>query len=140
MKILQGSVYFAVLIALAGGPMNVFATTSAAANAGKTAQTAIEIVKPTPPALAPKDSPRTRHLFHVNDEKGLLLSCIAPEIETNSETDNFKSCTLAPGRTLDDVMHSFVRGIHEEQREQLKEHAHSKAESIEKTNPTSAQK
>jgi hypothetical protein len=43
------------------------------------------------------------------DEKGLLLTCIAPEIDKNADTDIFTDCALAPGRTLDDVMHSFVR-------------------------------
>jgi len=52
------------------------------------------------------------HLFTVNDEKGLVLTCIAPEIDTNADTDVFKSCTLAPDRTLDDVMHIFVQGSH----------------------------
>jgi hypothetical protein len=61
------------------------------------------------------------HLFTVNDTKGLLLTCIAPEIATNAETDVFKSCALAPGRTLDDVMHTFVQGIHYEQSQHQKE-------------------
>ena len=61
------------------------------------------------------------HLFTVNDAKGLLLTCIAPEIDTNAETDVFKSCALAPGRTLDDVMHTFVQGIHYEQSQHQKE-------------------
>jgi len=57
-------------------------------------------------------SPLVRHLFPVNDAKGLLLTCIAPEIETNPNTDLFSDCTLAPGRTLDDVMHTFIGAIH----------------------------
>jgi hypothetical protein len=57
----------------------------------------------------------------VNDEKGLVLTCIAPEIDANPDTDMFKSCTLAPGRTLDDVMHTFVQGIHYEQTEHQRE-------------------
>jgi hypothetical protein len=61
------------------------------------------------------------HLFKVSDEKGLLLTCIAPEIDTNTDSDVFKSCALAPGRTLDDVMHTFVQGIHYEQSEHQKE-------------------
>jgi hypothetical protein len=66
-------------------------------------------------------SSNPNHLFTVNDVKGLLLTCIAPEIETNAETDVFKSCTLAPDRTLDDVMHTFVQGIHFEQTQHEKE-------------------
>jgi hypothetical protein len=59
----------------------------------------------------------------VNDEKGLLLSCIAPQIESNPDTDVFNNCTLAPGRTLDDVMHTFVGALHVVQNEQIKERA-----------------
>ncbi len=70
------------------------------------------------PAAAPANP---SHLFTVNDEKGLLLTCIAPEIDTNAETDVFKSCALAPGRTLDEVMHTFVQGIHYEQSQHQKE-------------------
>ena len=61
------------------------------------------------------------HLFTVNDVKGLLLTCTAPEIESNPDTDMFKSCSLAPGRTLDDAIHTFVQGIHYEQSEHEKE-------------------
>ncbi len=72
--------------------------------------------------LAPAvGSAKSSHLFKVSDEKGLVLTCVAPEIETNAETDVFKSCALAPGRTLDDVMHTFVQGIHYEQSEHEKE-------------------
>ena len=72
-------------------------------------------LKPSPPtpSKAPQGNPQ--HFFTVNDEKGLVLTCIAPEIDTNPDTDLFKSCHLAPGRTLDDVMHSFIHGIHYEQ-------------------------
>ena len=70
------------------------------------------------PAAAPANP---SHLFTVNDAKGLLLTCIAPEIDTNADTDVFKSCALAPGRTLDDVMHTFVQGIHFERSEHEKE-------------------
>ena len=63
---------------------------------------------------APSASP-TR-VFPVNDEKGLLLTCIAPEIATNPNTDVFEDCTLAPGRTLNEVMHSFVGAMHAEQK------------------------
>jgi len=61
------------------------------------------------------------HLFTVNDAKGPVLTCIAPEMDTNPDTDIFKSCTLAPGRTLDDLMHTFVQGIHYEQSQHRKE-------------------
>ncbi|MGA2219203.1 MAG: hypothetical protein ABSG51_14005 [Terracidiphilus sp.] len=61
------------------------------------------------------------HVFFVNDEKGLLLTCIAPEIETNPKTDLFEDCTLARGRTLDDVMHSFVGAMHTEESQRAQE-------------------
>jgi hypothetical protein len=76
-----------------------------------------QLLKPTPSAV----SANPGHLFTVNDVKGPVLTCIAPEMETNPDTDLFKSCTLAPGRTLDDVMHTFIQGIHYEQSEHRKE-------------------
>jgi hypothetical protein len=82
-------------------------------------QPAAELSKPTPRALSDNRSPAARHLFPVRDENGsLLLSCVAPEMAINSETDVFKNCTLAPGRTLDDLMHSFIKAVHQEQHEQ----------------------
>ena len=74
------------------------------------------------PAQTPASRPRG-HTFQVNDEKGLLLTCVAPELDTNPDTDVFKSCALAPGRTLDDVMHTFIGAIHFEQNQQAKERA-----------------
>jgi hypothetical protein len=76
----------------------------------------------------------------VTDEKGLVLTCIAPEIDTNPDTDLFKSCTLAPGRTLDDVMHTFVQGIHYEQSQHQKEREEWQRNLDEKTPQNSAQK
>lgn len=78
-------------------------------------------LKLTPAATSATRPANPSHLFTVNDEKGLLLTCIAPEIDTNPDTDLFKSCTLAPGRTLDDLMHTVVQGIHYEQSQHLKE-------------------
>jgi hypothetical protein len=98
-------------------------TPSPTLSSAKTPEQAIQ----TPPpksslADAPAPGPANpNHLFTVNDEKGLLLTCIAPEIDTNTDTDVFKGCTLAPGRTLDDVMHSFIQGIHYEQSQHQKE-------------------
>jgi len=60
-------------------------------------------------------------VFPVNDEKGLLLTCIAPEIVANPNTDMFEDCTLAPGRTLNEVMHSFVGAMHAEQKQHEQE-------------------
>ena len=79
-------------------------------------------------------------IFTVNDEKGLLLSCIAPEIDTNADTDLFKSCTLAPGRTLDDVMHTFIQGVHYEQSQHEKEREEWQRDLEEKAAQRPAQK
>jgi hypothetical protein len=49
--------------------------------------------------------------FTVADAKGLLLTCAKQQIDT----DTFSGCTLAPGRTLDDLMTSIVRAIHAQQ-------------------------
>jgi hypothetical protein len=78
-------------------------------------------VKPTPDNASDLAPSKPTQLFTVNDEKGLVLTCIAPEIESNADTDVFKSCSLAAGRTLDDVMHTFVKGIHYEQSQHQKE-------------------
>jgi hypothetical protein len=93
-----------------------------ATKSGKAA-TQATLLKATPAAAATADSSPRGNTFQVNDEKGLLLTCIAPQIETNPDTDIFNSCTLAPGRTLDDVMHTFVGALHLVQNEQMKERA-----------------
>ena len=80
-----------------------------------------QFLKLTPAAASATGSANPSHLFTVNDEKGLVLTCIAPEIDTNPDTDMFKNCALAPGRTLDDVMHTFVQGIHYEKSQHQKE-------------------
>lgn len=92
-----------------------------------------EVSARTPSGLAHVGSPAERHVFPVVDEKGLLLTCIAPEMETNKDTDNFKNCALAPGRSLDDVMHSFIRAAHQQQLEVeaervAREHTNDKAQ------------
>ncbi len=97
-------------------------------------------LKATPAAASATGSANPSHLFTVNDEKGLLLTCIAPEIATNIDTDVFKSCTLAPGRTLDDVMHTFVQGIHYEQSQHQKEREEWQKALEEKTVHKPAQK
>jgi len=99
-----------------------------------------QFLKPTPAAASATGSANPSHLFTVNDEKGLLLTCIAPEIDTNPDTDMFKSCTLAPGRTLDDVMHTFVQGIHYEQSEHQREREEWQKVLEEKTVQKPAQK
>jgi hypothetical protein len=88
--------------------------------------------KTTQPAGSTPTSSLTPHLFPVNDAKGLLLTCIAPEIDTNADTDIFRDCMLAPGRTLDDVMHTFIGAIHYVQNQQIREHSESTKELEEK--------
>ena len=77
----------------------------------------------TPVPASTSDSSKRGHTFEVNDEKGLLLTCIAPQLDTDPDTDIFNSCALAPGRTLDDAMHSFIQAIHLVQKEQAQERA-----------------
>jgi hypothetical protein len=79
--------------------------------------------KATPTAASTNGAPNTDKTFRVNDEKGLLLTCVAPQIDTNPDTDAFNNCTLAPGRTLDDVMHTFIQAIHFVQDQHSKERA-----------------
>ena len=72
--------------------------------------------------------------------KGLLLKCNAPQLATDPDTNLFDSCTLAPGRTLDDVMHTFIQAIHFVQNEQLKERTEWNKEREEKLAEKPAQK
>ena len=114
-------------------PLAVFIAFAAALSSASTSAPAIlgakspdpapqaQSLKPTPSAASATGPANPSHRFTVNDEKGLLLTCIAPEIETTPDTDLFKSCTLAPGHTLDDVMHTVVQGIHYEQSQHQKE-------------------
>ena len=94
----------------------------------------------TPASLKDRELAVVRQRYPVIDEQGLLLTCIAPEIETNSETEVFKNCTLAPGRTLDDVMHSFIGAIHAEQCRQAEEHTAAKKQGNDKPTEKTAQK
>ena len=81
---------------------------------------ATEHFKATPKLSFTGSAARSK-LFPVRDEKGLLLTCIAPEIDKNANTDIFSDCILAPDRSLDDVMHAFVSAIHYEHDRQSKE-------------------
>jgi hypothetical protein len=64
-------------------------------------------LKPVPVAAPSK----TALNFTVADAKGLLLTCARQQLDT----DTFSGCTLAPGRTLDDLMTSIVRAIRAQQ-------------------------
>jgi hypothetical protein len=130
-------------IFIAFGAIQISASTPAPALPGtKTPDSAAQtqLLKPTPAAASATGSADSSHLFRVNDEKGLVLTCIAPEIDTNPDTDIFKNCTLAPGRTLDDVMHTFVQGIHFEQGEHQREREEWQKALQEKTVQEPAQK
>jgi hypothetical protein len=50
--------------------------------------------------------------FAVMDLHGVLLTCAKQQVDT----DTFSGCTLAPGRSLDDLMTSIVQTIHAEQK------------------------
>jgi len=52
-------------------------------------------------------STNTIYNFAVRDATGVLLTCAKQQIDS----DTFSGCTLAPGRTLDDLMTSIVRTI-----------------------------
>jgi hypothetical protein len=130
MKIPAGLVYFASVLALATVHGGASTAPIGREPSQKTAALAKEASAPSPIGLAALASPAKRHVFPVLDERGLLLTCVAPEMELNQDTDVFKDCALAPGRTLDDVMHSFVKAIHQE--EQLSRRGNSADEGDEK--------
>jgi hypothetical protein len=64
-------------------------------------------LKPATPA-APSS---TALNFSVTDVHGVLLTCAKQQLDTNT----FSGCTLAPGRTLDDLMTTIVQAIRAEQ-------------------------
>ena len=114
-----------VFITLGAAQAVASTTPQALAGEKKTLEPAAQsqLLKPAPAAASTADSRPRGQSFEVNDAKGLLLTCTAPEIETNPDTDLFKGCVLAPGRTLDDVMHTFIQAIHVVQNLQEKERA-----------------
>jgi hypothetical protein len=127
-------VAFLVLLAsIAFTSQQARASTPAGARPGSGPSMQPQLSKTNPAAASVNGSRATSHAFEVNDQKGLLLTCIAPELDTNPDTDVFNSCTLAPGRTLDDVMHTFIGAIHFEQNQQLKERAEWSKELEEKS-------
>lgn len=115
----------AVAVLLASSLAIAHASTSASeaspAQKGAVDNEAPRLVKSVPAAVA--EAPRKSRTFRVNDEKGPLLTCIAPDIEKDANTDLFEDCALAPGRTLDDLMHTFVGAIHYEQKQHEEERA-----------------
>lgn len=136
LSILAVSVAFAPVLASAS---TLVPTPVAAKQASDTA-TQTQLLKAAPTSASAPDSARKSLAFQVNDVKGLLLTCIAPQLDTDPNTDIFNGCTLAPGRTLDDVMHTFIQAIHFVQNEQLKERAEWNKDHEEKSGQDSAQK
>jgi hypothetical protein len=130
------SVAFTSVLALA----STLAPTPVAAKQASDAGTQTQLLKAAPASAPTPDSARKSLAFQVNDVKGLLLTCIAPQLDTDPNTDIFNGCTLAPGRTLDDVMHTFIQAIHFIQNEQLKERAEWNKEREENSGHDSAQK
>jgi hypothetical protein len=130
----------AISLSLSSAVAAASATVSDPAGTKRASGLATQLSKPTPGALSTAAHQAAGHLFPVMDEKGPLLTCVAPELDTNRETDVFKDCTLAPGRTLDDVMHAFIRGIHEEQHQRMKERADLPKDPQEKADGASTQK
>jgi hypothetical protein len=102
--------------------------------------TQAQTLRTAPTAASTENSPKKNHTFRVTDKKGVLLTCIAPQIDTDADTDLFEDCALAPSRTLDDVMHTFVGAIHYEQNEHAQERAEWIKDLKEKSNQKAAQK
>jgi hypothetical protein len=116
----------AVSFALSGVLAAASTPVSPRSDTWKTFNLPTDLHNASPRALSVLSAAIARYRYPMGDEKGLLLTCVAPELDTNNETDVFKNCILAPGRTFDDVVHSFVQGIHAEQRQRMKEHSASK--------------
>jgi len=106
----------AILFALASAEAGAV-TAARRLTTAKSPVTGNELAAPTPRELSVAASAMAQHRYQVRDEKGPLMSCVAPEMDVNSETDVFKNCTLAPGRSLDDFMHSVIKAIHQEQQQ-----------------------
>jgi hypothetical protein len=104
-----------------------------------TPSTQIPILKDAPTASGAAALHKSR-AFRVTDEKGLLLSCIAPKIDTDANTDVFEDCNLAPDRTLDELMHTFVGAIHYEQNQHAQERAEWYKDLEEKSDKKTANK
>jgi hypothetical protein len=126
-------------IAFAGTQMGASTVASASAGAKRSSSPEAQLPKDLPTASSTPRA-RTSHFFPVYDEKGLLLTCVAPDIESNVNTDLFTDCTLAPGRTLNDVMHSFVGAMHYEENQRAQERAEWNKSHEDKSADASAQK
>jgi hypothetical protein len=131
----------ALVVCLASGGADAYAfgapsAVSPSTGNTKTSEPDTKLLK-NPAVDSSASSIRKSHLFPVNNEKGLLLTCVAPDIETNANTDLFEDCTLAPGRTLNDVMHSFVGAMHTVESQRAQERAEWNKALDEKSGQTS---
>ena len=142
MKKLAALLILAVSVAFAPvqAPASTLVPTPVAAKQASDTATQTQILKAGRTSASAADSVRRSHTFQVNDVKGLLLTCIAPKLDADPDTDIFNSCTLAPGRTLDDVMHTFIQAIHFVQNEQIKERAEWNKDHEQNSSQDSAQK
>jgi len=98
----------ATLLALA--VLLAFSARQVAASTGTTPPlkaASADNLKPAPPTAPPN----TILNFTVTDMHGRLLTCAKQQVDT----DTFSGCTLAPGRTLDDLMTTIVQAIRAEQ-------------------------
>jgi hypothetical protein len=107
----QHSLLVAIVVSIAFTAVQAAASTWTSTALGKkksepASRSRLQEVTPAPESS--DESLARRHVFQVNDVKGVLLTCIAPQLDTDPDTDTFNSCTLAPGRTLDDVIHTFI--------------------------------
>lgn len=142
MKKLAALLILAVSVAFASvqAHSSALAPTPIASKQASDTATQTQILKAAPTSAPTPDSVRKSHVFQVNDVKGLLLTCVAPQLDTDADTDIFNSCTLAPGRTLDDVMHTFIQAFHFVLNEQSKERAEWNKEHEQNSGQDSAQK
>jgi hypothetical protein len=142
MKKLAAILILAVSVAFASVQAHgtTLAPSPVAARQTSDAATQTRLLKAAAASGSNNDSLRKSHVFQVNDVKGLLLTCVAPQLDTDPDTDIFNNCTLAPGRTLDDVMHTFIQAFHFVQNEQLKERAEWNKEREQNSGQDSAQK
>jgi hypothetical protein len=115
------SLTLAVSIALISAGTAGAASYSIATGAKNISDAPAQNLNGRPKAFTAPGSAARMRLFPVMDEKGLLLTCVAPEIDKNADTDLFNNCSLAPGRSLDEMMHAFISAIHYEQKQRVKE-------------------
>ncbi|MGA3371294.1 MAG: hypothetical protein ABSC48_05980 [Terracidiphilus sp.] len=99
----------ATLLALA--VVLAFSAAQTAASTGTTPP--LQAAQAGNPNTAPlKAAPSNTVLnFTVTDVHGVLLTCAKEQVDTGT----LSGCTLAPGRTLDDLMTSIVQTIRAEQ-------------------------